>query len=339
MSQTVSESGILTQHNYTQLGRIVNDAMRVIFAVKHVAECYGEAQTRGLVVTFFMSNFPGLEHAQDVNQKAKFVAALELWNEKHCGSGSELNLHCMMVHDGLDEDILNAYGESFYFVHVDSLDGTRAKELKGQTLYEMRWAWGWTLLRDLDKYATVNGMSFEYVLFTDFTDVAFERDPFQWMAMTQSDYQVFMNEEVEGNVIWLLLVNKRRLLCFPSQFLLLVVTLVVVVCYGGDMLQWTSGTYYNAGLVGGKREELSDYVDMVVQLLSRRQKSESKDLKRFGCDMIALNKAAWNGMLRDKPRWRIFSGPPFAAPFRWSERPERNVWTRTGFKAYYTLHK
>lgn len=113
-----------------------------------------------------------------------------------------------------------------------------------------------------------------------------------------------------------------------------------LVCYGhAPRVKWSSGTYYNAGIVGGKRQVLKDYVDAIVLDLAQSGSRENPDLQRFGCDMLALNRVAWTAALMDKPRWRIFSGPPFAGPFRWTEKPDRNVWTRAGLKGYYALHK
>ena len=201
---------MVLQHNYTQLGRTVVDAIRVNFAVRMMAQCPAQWEAQGIVISFFLSHFPGLDHAKDTRVKDKFLDTLEIWRKKHCGSSSALKLHCMLVHDGLDDGVLETYGDSFIFVHLEELDNTRAKELEGQTLYELRWAWAWTILRDLDKYPAVGGRSFEYVLFTDFTDVSIERDPFRWMAMTQHDFDLYMNEEVEGNLLWLLSLHQSK---------------------------------------------------------------------------------------------------------------------------------
>jgi hypothetical protein len=60
-----------------------------------------------------------------------------------------------------------------------------------------------------------------------------------------------------------------------------------------------------------------------------------------GCDMAFANRIMWDIELQrlPGPQYRVFSGVPFSAPFRWAPFPDRDPWTRIGNRWAYSIHK
>jgi hypothetical protein len=305
---------------YSQPARFAADIAQIMFAAETLTAC-PTAKKTGVIIGHYFAHLEGRDHANNPEEEVRYVTQLRKWSQVHA---AELGLRCLVVHDGIRSELLaETQHPNLEFVHVNQLP-----------LQGLSWGGGDTSTSFIDtRYhvhlAAIDMLSArqptpDFILLADFIDVAFDRNPFAWMSLLDDKFDLFMNYEVEGNIGWLLSQTRE---CFGNN--------PRTVSMGEALV---SGTMHNPGVIAGSVHAMRSMVMRFIEIGSLIGTDHSKGYA--GCDMAFANRVMWDSELqRSEPHWRVYSGVPFSAPFRWARYPDRDPWTRTGNRWAYCIHK
>mmetsp|Transcript_10265 Transcript_10265/g.19407 ORF Transcript_10265/g.19407 Transcript_10265/m.19407 type:complete len:832 (+) Transcript_10265:132-2627(+) len=328
---------VTTMDQYMNLAHYASDVAQFLSTVQYLVTCPAPTWN-GLVVTHFFASQYGSVGGDDKEAASKEleikVAQLENWVES---MALHSHLQGLVVYSGLEPHTVEALSRpNVDFVEIGELitANTTPAHGQGSPMYLQHLSVV-RLIQSMEQH----DMSPDALVVMKFEHIKLERDPLKWVALLERRFDLFSSCEAEGYL--------------PSLFE------SFQVCFGdsisGQAPVIANGAYYTPHLIAGKVLVMKQFHEAMLEKLDLASKlSMSTRATHSFCELAAHNWVLWDNVLErgiggghagdsegaeslNQGRWRLFSGPPFTAPFNWAKSPVSDTIALSGKQSVYGI--